>query len=262
MDINGIESFGAPTLMGIDISGARPGERLRTSSRQYVRFYNKTTSELKATKITVKQNANTGAVVETPKEFVPEEVTREWVHIVTPGDKNEIDTVAELDHKREFWREYQAFREGRTAPMGIPLDRAAFVPAHIVTELNIRKVFTVEQLAELPEYLCGQIPEGYQLREFARATVKAAQTNESNAQVTTLRHELAQKDSRLVEMERKVQQMQEMIYGQNRVAPASVLQATPIKVERTVEIEAEPKAKGKKAKAPKVETETLEETKS
>lgn len=262
MELNGIENFGAPTLMGIDFNGARAGQRLQTSARQYVRFYNKTTSELKASKITVKQNPSNGTVVETPKEFVAEDVTREWVHIVTPGDKNEIDTIAELDHKREFWREYQAFREGRTAPVGTPLEKLSFVPAHIATELNVRKVFTAEQLADLPEYLCGQIPEGYQLREFAKAYVRAQNSNQSNAQVVTLKHELAQKDNQLADMERRIQQMQDMIYGKSRVSPAAALSAEPVKVERIVEIEKEqPEAKPIKTKKKKAENETLEETK-
>ena len=128
MEISAIENFGAPTLMGIDLNGAVPGQRLQTSSRQYVRFYNKTTSELKAIKVNVKQNSNTGTVVETPAAFEPVPVTREWVHIVTPGDKNEIDTIAENDHKREHWREYQAFREGRTAPLGTMLRSRVVCP--------------------------------------------------------------------------------------------------------------------------------------
>lgn len=230
MDIAGIESFGAPTLSGINLQGAQAGQRLQTSARQYVRFYNKTVTNLVASK--VKINPKTGA--ETPSDFVPQEETREWVHIVTPGDKNEIDTIAEEDHKRDFWQAYQAFREGRTAPIGQPLEDCNFVPAHIVTELAVKKVFTVEQLAELPEYMCNAIAEGYQLREYARATLKASSNNEVSAQVATLRHELRQRDARAEELERKLEAMQAMIYGKGPIASEPV-KAEPIKVERVIE---------------------------
>lgn len=229
MDISGIEAFGSPTLQGIDISGTPAGQRVQTKGGQYVRFYNKTVTNLIASK--VKINAKTGA--ETPSDFVPKEETREWVHIVTPGDKNEIDTIAEETHKRDFWKAYQAFREGRVAPLGTPLDQVAFVPPHIISELNIKKVFTVEQLAELPEYMCNNIAEGFQLREFARATVKAGLSNEASAQVATLRYELLQRDAKAEELSRKIEQLQAMIYGRDVSTPKVV--AEPVKVERVIE---------------------------
>ena len=43
-------------------------------------------------------------------------------------------------------------------------------------------------------------------------------------------------------MEKRIAQMQAMIHGRPNVAPAAALQATPVKVERIVEIE-EPKVK-------------------
>lgn len=255
MEISGIEEFGSPILSGIDISGGRAGQRLVTKGGQYVRFYNKTVTEFKASKVNVKVSAATGAQTETPSEFVPVPVTKEWVHIVTPGDKNEIDTIAELDHKREFPIQYRAFREGRTAPIGMPLDKAPFIPAHIVTELNINKVFTVEQLAELPEYMCGTIPEGYQLREYARAAVKANQSNEVSAQVLTLQHELKQRDIREQELRSNMEELKAMIYGKP-VPPAPQTEVS-VQVERTVETTPENKTVAKKGK-PKGETKTIE----
>ena len=101
-----IETWDAPTLQDIDTSHAVPGERMKGSNRQYVRFYHKKFLVPKATKVKVIERTNEIKVLES----VASEIEYEMVHIITPGDKNEINTRAEDYHKREHWQAYNAFR--------------------------------------------------------------------------------------------------------------------------------------------------------
>lgn len=182
-----IPTFGSPTLEGLDYSNAVNGQRVSAgSSRQFVRFYKKIVPTLSAKK--VKINEKTGEVRVLEHEIV--DVEREFVEIVTPGDKNTVDDFAQDFHRREHWEQYRAFRDGRTAPIGEPIEECSFVPSHIATELKYLKVHTVEQLAEASDILCDRVANGHQLREHARAVVKAKNSSKSLEQVNALKSEL------------------------------------------------------------------------
>lgn len=184
-----IPSFGSPTLQGFDTSNLTPNQRIGgVSNRQYVRFF----------KEKFRSNAVIGWITDQisgqrkPK-FEVKEVEREMVHIKTPGDKNEVVSVAEDWHKRNFWNQYSAFRAGRTAPIGTPIDECSYISPHIATELLYLGVRTEEQLADAADVLCQQIPDGYNLRELAIGNCKVKAEN-ANPVITSLQSELRQKD--------------------------------------------------------------------
>lgn len=181
-----IPSWGSPTLQGFD-TNVNPGERLRGSSRQFVRFYNHKEAEVYTIK--AKINHKTGASV--PVEVGTRQVTREMVEIITPGDKNIINDRAQDFHRREHWAQYKAFRDGRVAPIGLPIDEATFIAPNVATELKYYNCHTVEQLADASDKLCEIIPNGWELREFARAHAKAKKGNETSEEVNSLKIELA-----------------------------------------------------------------------
>lgn len=155
------------------------GERLGVeSNRQYARFYKQRIREPRATKFTV--DPKSGTAVGTDFEVFEREV--EMVEVVTPGDKNDVHTVAELYHKREFSRQYMAFREGRLTPLGKPIEECTYIPASIAFELQINKVMTEEMLAEASDHLCELVPGLAQYRAIAqsiRSDVKKADPNVS-----------------------------------------------------------------------------------
>lgn len=185
--LNSLPTFGAKTLEGLDTTNLSEAQRVKGSTRQFVRFYNKTMSEVYATK--VKINEKTGAT--TVLETASRPVTREFVEIITPGDKNTIDTHAEDYHKREHFQEYQAFREGRATPIGKSIDECSYISAPIATELRILGVRTEEQLADASEVLLARLPDGFSLQQFARESVKANQMNQNNPGMVALQAELA-----------------------------------------------------------------------
>lgn len=185
--IGTIPSFGAKTLEDFDLSSAQEGQRIKGSNRQFVRFYNKTYSEVYAKRVNINEKTGATTVLETGTR----PITREFVEIITPGDKNIVDSHAEDFHKREHFKEYRAFREGRTAPLGKSIDECSYISPTIATEFRILSIHTEEQLADASDLVCGRVPDGFNLREFARESVKASLCNEKTPALVLLQSQLA-----------------------------------------------------------------------
>lgn len=220
-----IPSWGAPTLEGFDTSQVVEGQRIKGSARQYVRFYNKRVTEVVATE--VETNPRTGEVKVKKRE--PKDKVVEFVQIITPGDKNEVDQPAEDWHRREFWPQYKAFRDGKTAPIGMPIEEANFVSSNVTTELKYLGVHTVEQLADASDYLCNQVPNGWEMREFARAFAKAKMDDKAFAEVNALKAELANAQEMLAKMAEEQKAMRGMILDKNgnAAAPSEIKETQP-----------------------------------
>ena len=199
-----IPSWGSPTLEGFDTTNIQDGQRLKGSARQYVRFYKKKFMEVVATKVQTNEKTGSVKVLETAVQ----EIEREMVHIVTPGDKNEIDTIAQDFHKREHWAAYKAFRDGRSAPLGQPIEECTFVSPSIALELKYLGVHTLEQLADSSDLLCGRVANGFELREYAKAMAKANVDNKSLDQVNSLRVELEKAQATIEKMANAQKAMQ------------------------------------------------------
>lgn len=198
-----LPSWDSPTLQGFDLTDVQPGERIKGSARQYVRFYYKTFVEAYATDVKVNERGTTQVV-----KTATREITKEMVHIITPGDKNEVDDVACDFHKREHWREYKAFRDGKTAPLGISLDDCGdFVSPHMATELKYRGCHTLEQLADASDLLCGNIANGWELREFARAKVKANKSAPGLEQVNLLKSALEASNKLIADLQAQMKML-------------------------------------------------------
>lgn len=196
-----LPTFGAPVLESeYDLTQVEYGRPLKGSSnRQYVRFYKHTSTEVCATDVKITQ-LHGGATSTTVLKVGTKPVTREMVQIKTPGDPTEIDGVATDWHRRMFFRQYKAFRDGRTAPLGQPIDDCNFISPHIATELKYLGCHTVEQLADASDVLCDNLGNGHELREFARSYCKAAIANKSSAQVNILSTELDKARAEIAEL--------------------------------------------------------------
>lgn len=195
-----VNPWGAPTLDGFDVSQPQEGVRIGgQSNRQFVRFYKKIVPVVKADQVAI--NPNTGEV--RVKKFKIDNVEKEFVEVITPGDTNKFNDVAEDYHKREFWQHYKAFREGRSAPVGTPVSEAEWISSGIATELMYHGCHTLEQLADASDYLCNILPSGWELREYAKAVCKVNQENKSLGQVHALQEQLAQMQAEMEEMRKK-----------------------------------------------------------
>ena len=190
-----VNPWGSPTLDGLDIENAQPNQRVgaNSSSRQFVQFFKKTVRDYKF------------AGVGKPAEVIESE--REFVKIVTPGDKNIVEDFAQDFHKREHWKHYNAFRQGAGDPIGKSIDECPYVSSAIALELKFHQVHTEEQLADASDHLCGLIPNGYELREFARAEIQTAAKDSNKAEVNLLKAQLEQSNGILAEMQRQIEEL-------------------------------------------------------
>lgn len=201
------ETYGAATLEGFDTSNPQSGMPLQGSSRQFVRFYPKKFVQVYATEVEINEKLGTTKVLKTAtrdREY-------EMVQIVTPGDTNEIDCIAEDYHKRHFWKQYKAFRENKGALIGKDLDLCEYVPTPIVTELKYLGCHTQEQLADASDLLCGRLADGFSLREFARSMVKADLENSNLGQVNSLKKELEKAQEMIAQLSASQKETQETL---------------------------------------------------
>lgn len=102
---------------------------------------------------------------------------REMVRIVTPGDRSVYDGVAEEYHKRNYFRQYAAYRDGKNGPIGTDLKDAEFVGSSELIELNYLGCYTIEQLADAADSLCDRLPRGYELRNAAKVFLEVTNRN-------------------------------------------------------------------------------------
>lgn len=226
-----IPSFGAPTLEGFDTNNVTPGERVRGANRQYVRFFWKKEPEVYAVEAIVNEKTGSAKVTKTAVR----EVLREMVHIKTPGDPNEVEDHAADFHKREHWRAYKAFRDGKTGPIGTDIDECtSYISPHLATELRYRGVHTEEQLADASDLLCGQIPEGFSLREFARARCKTKKSNENTQELNTLREQLASQAALISQLQEQMNKGSGVLFSASGEAMAISEDEAPKRRKRTV----------------------------
>lgn len=200
---------GAETLSGFDTTNVQPGQRVRGSARQFVRFYLKKFPEMVATEVEVSQPSALSPSRHT-KVLKTElrEVEKLMVNIVTPGDKNEIDDVATEWHKREFFPEYQNFKNGNHAPIGTSVNDSSvssFISPAIATELIYLKVYTVEQLAEATDEVCRLLgPDGHEIRETARQWLLASANDPRKKEMLELQRKNEELQRKMAEMEEKL----------------------------------------------------------
>lgn len=199
---NAFETWGAPTLEGFDTSSISSGVPIKSSSRQYVRFYPRKVVQVYAKEVEINEKLGTTKVLKTGTR----EREYEMVEIITPGDTNKIDCIAEEYHRRAFWPQYKAFRDNKGAMVGKPLEDCDYVPPPVVTELKYTGCHTQEQLADASDLLCGRLPDGFNLREFARAMIKADKENSNLGQMNALKAELEKAQEAIRELSAKQKQ--------------------------------------------------------
>lgn len=112
----------------------------------------------------------------------------EYVEILVPGDrKTSWVGLVNAEIKNRFPRAYEAFKQGREAPVdGTPLSDCAWIERSRVEELAFARVKTVEALAGLSDDQLKTSVQmgGYQLREKAirhLEQIKSAGPNEKLA---------------------------------------------------------------------------------
>ena len=116
-------------------------------------------------------------------------VDKPYIRIVQPGNKNsEIRRPIRLgaspmhDNNR-FAHQYSLFKQGVTqVNVGMPLTEWPVITGAQVKNLHFANVFTVEQLADMPDSNCQSFLGAITLKNKAKAWLSAAEGNSVNAQ--------------------------------------------------------------------------------
>jgi hypothetical protein len=120
--------------------------------------------------------------------------TVDYVKIQQPGERDLFDAPATEEHKHRFPRQWDLYRSGKEQHDGTPL-ALMFVGdrAHIAEMLKARKVFTVEQLANLSEDGVSRIGMGArQLVEQAKRFLDTMKRGHASAETERRMRELEQ----------------------------------------------------------------------
>lgn len=103
---------------------------------------------------------------------------KEYVEIITPGDtKCVVEERAKDHHKREYAREYEAFKNNEELiPEGMPLTEWPPISPAMVLNLRAQSIQTVEQLAQVHDGILENLGMGARtLREKARLWLEQAE---------------------------------------------------------------------------------------
>lgn len=199
METNGIETFGNALLKDVEFN---QDGTLKQSGKQNVKFYNKRRLNFRArpklddSGKQMKDEKGKPLFEIDPKTGVPykdafEEVV-EMVRIETRGDTNIVDDIADDFRKRQYYRQYKYFREGKI-PDGNPIEDFDFLQPPTITELHMLGVHTIQQVAEMSDLECEQIKDqsGYEIRDIAAQWVKISSPQGQSAKASKLELEVA-----------------------------------------------------------------------
>lgn len=129
----------------------------------------------------------------------------EYVEIFTPGSSSNIIRRPAKDMDRErFKGAYRAFKEmGADAVDGTPLGEVTWLARSQVEELFHSRIRTVEQLAEVADSACVNIPGLFGLRQKAKEFLERARGS-GGAEVTKLQAENERLRADLVSLQQTV----------------------------------------------------------
>lgn len=122
----------------------------------------------------------------------------EMVRVFFAGDKNQRPCfVVDDEHRKRWPKEYEAFKKGEEfAASGTPLEKWPQMTTAKVAELKALGIFSVENLAEVPDGNLGALGMGArEWREKARAFIKlgkdTAIVSEQAQEIAVLKEQVA-----------------------------------------------------------------------
>lgn len=140
----------------------------------------------------------------------------EYIRIIVPGSRDILESPLDDQYKRRFASRYKAWKDAKGEEQkveGTILSEVTWLTKSMVAELNAMNIFTVEQLAAVPDNLAVSIMGNQQLRQRARNFVEAAK---GEAPMLKLQQELEQRDLRIQSLERKIGELSELLAKQQR----------------------------------------------
>ena len=166
--MDSIDTFGSPILA--DVSFNDDGS-LKQSGKQNIKFYNRKRLNFRAKK---DENGNLIMDKKTglPAKEAYEEIV-EMVRVETKGDTNIKDDIANDLDRRQHYRHYKHFREGKI-PEGNPIEDFDFLQPSTIMELHMYGIHVLQQVAIMSDLECEQIKDqsGFEIRDIAAQWVR------------------------------------------------------------------------------------------
>lgn len=219
---------------------------LKLNGKQNIKFYKK---KFLAYKARWKIHEETGKKVLDidPKTGLPfkdayeDEV--EMVRVETKGDTNIKDDVANDLDRRQHYRQYKWFRDGKI-PDGNPIEDFDFLQPSTVMELHYYGKHVIQQVAAMDDMTCERLKDqsGYEVRDIAAQWVRI-----NSPQGTNLKLDNAEKE--IIELKRKLAALE--AGAPQRLAdglPPPLLREGTEPVDFSTAIQSETKARGRPRK--------------
>jgi len=198
--MDGLDTFDSPLLADVQINS---DGTLKPSGKQNIRFYTKKFLKFKAkpkldeSGVQMKDEKGKPLFEIDPKTGLPFKIAYEenveMVRVETKGDTNIKDDVADEFIKRQYFRQYKFFKEGRF-PDGHPIEDFDFIQAPTILELHLLGIHTIEQIAAASDLVCGQLKDqsGYEIRDIAAQWIQINSPQGQNTKALALERELLQ----------------------------------------------------------------------
>jgi len=130
----------------------------------------------------------------------------EFIRIIAPGDRDMVDRPVWDGDKKRFAAKYERFKtNGQNTITGTPLSVWPTIASEQVEELKFFNVFTVEQLAEMPDSSAQKIGPLSDLRAKAKLFLDAAK---SNAPMEKLQAEVKARTAENEAMKQRIAQLE------------------------------------------------------
>lgn len=196
-DSSPIETFGSSFLADVQFN---PDGTLKKTGKQNVRFYPKKRLSFRGKVLlnedgTPQLDARGKQIPDIdPRTGLPHkeafEETVTFVRVETKGDTNIKDQPADEFSKRQFFREYQHYYNGKI-PDGVPLEEFDFLQPSTMMELHMLGIHVIEQAAVMTDLECEQLKEqpGYEVRAIAQQWVKINSPSGQSIKATRLEQE-------------------------------------------------------------------------
>lgn len=151
----------------------------------------------------------------------------EYVHVRSPADKYvERDQPVDPKDKIRFPRQYAIFKQNAAAEQtsGTPLDRWPLMEAHVAEELKHVNVFTVEQLAGVPD---GNLANFRHLTAYKQKANDYLAAAKGQAPMLQMRAAMDAKDEKIDAMARRLDQYEARLSQPQSDAPKRVRNRKP-----------------------------------
>lgn len=148
---------------------------------------------------------------ESAKAGRPIYVEKPYVMIMVPGDKDSIidRPASQMDIDR-FPTQYQRFlnKQDQKFGSGTPLTAVSFLTQAQAKELEFFNVYSVEQLANIPDVHAQKFMGFYRLKQLAEDFLKASR---EQAPLTAMREEMERKDAQLAAQQTAIDELKQQV---------------------------------------------------